>query len=125
MIDFALIDGDISVDNNGNFIFVESAECVSQTIVTSLSLFIGEYEYNNILGISWKLAMEKGYTQLPLLQYQTQNTINAINDYIPNDNLKIKEILSYNSSFNENRKLNIDAEIKLIDGQVIGINTNV
>ena len=125
MIDFALINDDLAVDNNGNFIFVENEYCVSQTIVTALKLFIGEYEYNHSLGISWLLAMEKGYSQLPLLQYQTQNTINSMNDYIPDDSLKIKKILSYNSSFIDNRTLNINAELQLVGGELIGINTNV
>ena len=125
MIDFALINDDLAVDNNGNFIFVENEYCVSQTIVTALKLFIGEYEYNQTLGISWLLAMEKGYSQLPLLQYQTQNTINSMNDYIPDDSLKIKKILSYNSSFIDNRTLNINAELQLVGGELIGINTNV
>ena len=125
MIDFALINDDLAVDNNGNFIFVENEYCVSQTIVTALKLFIGEYEYNHSLGISWLLAMEKGYSQLPLLQYQTQNTINSMNDYIPDESLKIKKILSYNSSFIDNRTLNINAELQLVGGELIGINTNV
>ena len=125
MIDFALINDDLAVDNNGNFIFVENEYCVSQTIVTALKLFIGEYEYNQTLGISWLLAMEKGYSQLPLLQYQTQNTINSMNDYIPDDSLKIKKILSYNSRFIDNRTLNINAELQLVGGELIGINTNV
>ena len=125
MIDFALINDDLAVDNNGNFIFVENEYCVSQTIVTALKLFIGDYEYNHSLGISWLLAMEKGYSQLPLLQYQTQNTINSMNDYIPDESLKIKKILSYNSSFLDNRTLNINAELQLVGGELIGINTNV
>ena len=48
-----------------------------------------------------------------------------MNDYIPDESLKIKKILSYNSSFLDNRTLNINAELQLVGGELIGINTNV
>ena len=116
---------DLAMDEAGNLLFVQNADCISQMIVTALKLFIGEYEFNEELGISWIVAMEYGYNQIPLIQYQIQQTIFALNDYINDSNLKIKKIQEFNYNFTEQRKLTINAVILLTNGVVLGINTNV
>lgn len=125
MIDFALINGDLAVDNVGNFITVSAVDCISQMIVTAYRLFINEYEYNNALGISWVIAMELGYGEVPLLQYQLQQTTINLNNYIVEPELKIRNVSTINVEFNDKRQLIIDATVTLANGAVIGVNTNV
>lgn len=125
MIDFAIVDGDLAVDSLGNFITVSSVDCISQMICTAYKLFIGEYEYNATLGISWVIAMEEGYGQLPLIQYQLQQTTLNLNNYIAEPELKIKSVSTINVALNERRQLTIDTTVTLANGSVIGINTNV
>lgn len=125
MIDFALVDGDLAVDHLGNFITVSGAECISQMTCCAYKMFIGEYEYNNSLGISWVIAMESGSGQFPVVQYQLQKTTLNLNNYIAEPELKIKNVSTINVDFNMNRQLIINAQEVLANGDVIGINTNV
>jgi hypothetical protein len=129
MIDFALIPNnlgynDLAMDDNGNLLFVQDANCINQMIVTALKLFIGEYEYNNQLGIAWVTGMQTGYEDIPILQYQVQQTINSLNNYINDDNLKITDVQQTNFSFDVKRNLILTVQVQLANGQVLGINTN-
>lgn len=125
MIDFALIDGDLFCDEGGNLSTTKNEDCITQMIVCALKLFIGEYEYNTSLGIPWVIAMEYGYTQIPLLQYKLQNTIFSLNDYISNPNLKIIDIIEVNTNFNSNRELIIELNILLASNQTLKVKVNV
>lgn len=125
MKDFKLINSDLTVDPLGNFLIIEDAECVEQMIVCALQLFIGEYEYNKNLGLSLKLAMQQGFSGISILQYQTQQTIFALNSYIKEPNLQIKRIEPIETIFNENRELIINVTVILINGDILEVSTNV
>ena len=130
MIDLVLINNaqgvpDLAMDEYGNFIFVQDANCINQMIECALRLFIGEYEFNNELGISWVVAMEYGYTEIPLLQYQIQQTINELNNYINDDLLKIRSIAETDFTFTTDRRLTLSTNITLNNGTILGININV
>lgn len=140
MIDFALVNTtrtvssgsysvqvtnpDLGMDNNYNLIFVQNADCINQMIVCALRLFISEYEYNNSLGISWVIAMEYGYTQIPLLQFQVQQTINSLNNYINDPNLKILSVQQTNFTFTTDRVLTLTTQVTLANGIALGIDIN-
>lgn len=125
MLDFALIDNDLAVDDAGNFILINDVDVIQQMILCALKLFIGEYEYNNKLGISWVIAMEAGYVQVPLILYQIKTTINNLNDYIAQPELQIIKISNIQSNLNKNRELSISLIVTLRSGINLEINTNV
>ncbi len=133
MIDFALTktiptskdpvaELDIALDEAGNFIFVTGAYCVQQMIECALLLSINEYEYNTQTGISWQIAMQTGYQQIPLLQYQIQQTIYAQNNYIGDTTLQIKNVQQTNYSFNAERQLTLYAIVTLNNNTILEVN---
>lgn len=125
MLDFALIDNDLAIDDAGDFILINNTFAIQQMILCALNLFIGEYEYNNKLGISWVIAMEAGYVQVPLILYQIKTTINNLNVYITQPELQIIEISNIQSNLNKNRELSISLIVTLRSGINLEINTNV
>lgn len=140
MIDFALVNTtrtvtsgsyevqatnpDLGMDANYNLIFVQDADCINQMIECSLRLFISEYEFNDTLGISWVVGMEYGYGEIPLLQYQVQQTINSLNNYINEPTLKITSVQQTNFTFTPDRKLNLNTRVILANGTTLGIDIN-
>ena len=119
-------DYDLQLDpNSGLLLLSQDANSIQQMIICALKLFIGEYEYNENIGISWVIAMQNGYTQIPLLQYQIERSIFGLNSYILQNSFKITKIVNVNTTFNNNRQLIITATILLGNGSVIGISTNV
>lgn len=113
---------DITLDEAGNFNFVTGAECVEQMIETALRLHIKEYEYNANLGISWQVAMSEGYAQVPVLQYQIQQAIYGLNNYIVEDSLKIINVEQAGFTFNQQRQLTLAATVTLANKQIVGVN---
>ena len=125
MQDFALVNNDLAVDNSGNFILVTDAYCISQMIDCALKLFIGEYEYNQTLGISWVVALEFGFTQIPLIEYQLTTTVYNLNNYITQPDLKITNVTALQAVLNQQRSLSITGTVILANQTVIEVQTNV
>lgn len=108
---------------DGNLAIVTGKDAIVQLAAQSIWLWYGEWVLNTTIGVTYRRILGgSAYDKQPLTQYQIENAIMQINNYIPDvykSKYGIKKVVinNYNVS-RSNRALNIDVTIILNSSKV-------
>lgn len=116
---------DIYIDAGGNLVTVGSVDDVQQSVVQSLWMWRGEYNFDVFLGVPYNLILGNPDITESLIRYYLTNSILLINDFLNKTQLAeygIKEISSMTFNFNgTTRTEQTTITITLNNGQSINL----
>lgn len=116
---------DLYLDSGGNLATVGAVKDVQQTVVQSLWMWRGEYNFDVFLGVPYKLILGNPNITESLIKYYLTTSILLINEFLNETQITeygIKEITSMTFNFNAiTRNEQISIQIALNNGQNINI----
>ena len=116
---------DLYLNESGNLTSTNCVAEIIQSITSSLLLWLKEYDFDTTLGINYRDLYANPHLNSATLDYYIMKAIMLPNQYLTADNLSVygvNKINSLNYALDQsNRKININAEIMLNNGQILTI----
>ena len=121
------IDGDLNndwyLDETNNIAIISGVEAVKQIVISLLRLWIGEYDFDNTIGMIYKPLIEQKKLDTNLFSFAIETNIFLANKYITDNQYKIKSISELTFNLNKiNRNCNIQCHIFLENKQNFEVN---
>lgn len=117
---------DIYLNSSGQLATVDKVACLVQTCKANIWLWLGEYDFNNTLGMPYKQIFNSAGIPESIITYQLNKAILLANDSLNAADLAafgISEITRIQYTVNnKTRKLNVDILIKLNNNHTVQLN---
>lgn len=103
--------------SDGNLQVVRGTDALIQLVTQALWLWYGEYDFNTTLGVTYRRLMSNKFSRKSLFQYQIENSIYNVNNYLNPKLLPIygiKQVIIQSYSINKATKtLNVAIDLIL------------
>jgi hypothetical protein len=115
------------IDAGGNLVTTSGVEGFTQSIRSSVWLWLGEYEYNTTLGVPYKAILDNPHTTQPYVEQQIKVAIMLADSYLTDNQRKaygVKTINQMTFGFNKvKRALTVSITIILNNDKTIVVET--
>ena len=120
---------DLYLNESNDLAIVSSEDDLIQTVISSIKLWLKEYEYNTSLGVNYKQMYGNPHLLPEYIDYNLRAAILLVNSFLTPENLAnygIKTINSLDYNLDRNtRIMKVNVEIKLNNNTTTTIETSV
>ena len=130
MTQFAVdANNDLYLKENNDLGIVSGKDDLIQTVISSIKLWLKEYEYNTSLGVNYKQMYGNPHLLPEYIDYNLRAAILLVNSFLTPENLAnygIKTINSLDYNLDRNtRIMKVNVQIKLNNNTTTTIETSV
>ncbi len=130
MTQFAVdANNDVYLNESNDLAIVSGEDDLIQTVISSIKLWLKEYEYNTSLGVNYKQMYGNPHLLPEYIDYNLRAAILLVNSFLTPENLAnygIKTINSLDYNLDRNtRIMKVNVEIKLNNNTTTTIETSV
>jgi hypothetical protein len=130
MTQFAVdANNDLYLNESNDLAIVSGKDDLIQTVISSIKLWLKEYEYNTSLGVNYKQMYGNPHLLPEYIDYNLRAAILLVNSFLTPENLAnygIKTINSLDYNLDRNtRIMKVNVEIKLNNNTTTTIETSV
>ena len=130
MTQFAVdANNDLYLNESNDLAIVSGEDDLIQTVISSIKLWLKEYEYNTSLGVNYKQMYGNPHLLPEYIDYNLRAAILLVNSFLTPENLAnygIKTINSLDYNLDRNtRIMKVNVEIKLNNNTTTTIETSV